>query len=433
MCNILAGLFLVLAALFAFWGQWQQGKHEKMREWFRNKWSVIASSRWFTMPERVIRWVLDTRARIVEKIVDYAANIVNRLDVSGLLIAIAFLGCVTFWLQWGFIGGAISVITILPLAMGATQVIMKVRAVGPLADLIDVILGPKLVRWLYFLWLDAFVGGAAGIWFFWLLRLETVYATLAMILLLPVSWLFIFTPVMFACSVLDETSVYRRSWKVTFFIFFSMGVASSFSITLLALLSGHVVHPDVWVPQTAQMLISNVVCDGFTLVATFWILGWAVSKRGLLRIPKAILLDILVAGLLACCSLYFGLVFTKHGLSVWEVLRVLIGKSPERSGLEFGPYFWAMHTTFIPTVLYLLLIGACWMAKVILTVAAKFTKKALQHEKPCELTAALFGILFALFTALSLTLSSAEDWLQKHKQIEPPAKKVVESNHVGND
>jgi hypothetical protein len=212
-----------------------------------------------------------------------------------------------------------------------------------------------------------------------------------------------------------------------------MGVAGSFSITLIALLLGHAVYPDLWVPQTVQVLIANVVCDGFTLVATLWILGWAVSKRGLFRIPLAIVLDVVIAALLACCSLYFGLVFTEHGLSGWEVLRVLMGKCPEGSGLEFGPYFWAMHTTFIPTVLYLFLIGVCWMGKVILTVAAKFTKRALEHEKPCELTAALFGILFALFTALSLTLGSAEDWLEKQKQIEPPAKRAVESNQIGND
>jgi len=179
------------------------------------------------------------------------------------------------------------------------------------------------------------------------------------------------------------------------------------------------------------MLFVNVVCDGLTLAGTFWILQWAMAKKGLFRIPMAVLVDLLVGGLLACCSLYFGLAFTEHGLSAAEVLYVLVGKAPNGREYELGPCFWAMHTTFIPTALYLMVIGMCWIGKLILAVAAKFTNKALEHEKPLGLTAALCGVFFAIFTALSLALGSAEYWVHRKNQIKPAVKTVVESNEVG--
>lgn len=433
-CNSLAGLFLVLGALCVFWGKWQHGRHEKTREWFRNKWSVIGSSRWLTMPETVICWVLDTRTRIAKKIPDWWNTMFETVWGLAVTVVVVFLAYVAFWHQWGSAGFIIFTIIGLPMLVMTILETLTVSARGPLAHVRQAILKSPVFIGAYGLSFGALLAVGATIWLLWLLRFETIYAVFATILLIPVYWMFILWLVVVVERAWEKASRHALSENAhKLALPFSIAVAASFSVTLLALLLGHAVYPDLWVPKTFQMLISNVLCDGFTLLTTFWILGWAVAKKGLFRIPAAILLDIVVAALLACCSLYFGLVFTEHGLSPVQVLRVLIGKSPDGSGLEFGPYFWAMHTTFIPTLLYLFLIGVCWMAKVVLTVAAKFTKKALEHEKPCELTAALFGILFAVFTALSLTLGSAEDWLDKHKPIEPPVQTVVEPNQVGND
>lgn len=422
MCNIISGLFLVLAALFVFWGKWQQGMHEKMRGWLRNMWSIIGSSRWLTMPERVIRWTCDKKALIVQWLTTRLTNgkrefLITLSIIAGFIILIPSFGN-EITSRWPRI----------------TLVIVGIYALI-LLILIILKFSYNLVFVLTYILCLVFFGSMAIAWLNMVLRLQIAYGSLMMLITVPVYSLILWMILLGFILALSRMQLVTRVQETHFnmSLIFGVGVSASFAFTLLALFLGHKVYPAGWVPLTKQMLISNVICDGFTLVATFWILDWALAKKGTFRIPQAILLDILVATLLACCSLYFGLVLTEHGLSPVQVLRVLIGKSPEGSGLEFGPYFWAMHTTFIPTVIYLLLIGVCWMAKFILTVAGKFTKKALQHEKPCELTAALFGIFVALFTALSWTLGSAEDWLEKGKHIEPPEIRIVEPNQVGND
>jgi len=160
------------------------------------------------------------------------------------------------------------------------------------------------------------------------------------------------------------------------------------------------------------MLLSNVILDGFTLVATVAILSQAVVRPGLLRIPMAVFLDIVVAALLACCSLYFGLMLTSKALSVSEVLNVLLAKSPDGYSLELGPYFWAMHTTFLPTLLYLGLIFAAWLGKALLTPVEWFFGKGQESSNPLKLTSALCGVFMAVFWLLSYATAFMEKFLK---------------------
>ena len=53
----------------------------------------------------------------------------------------------------------------------------------------------------------------------------------------------------------------------------------------------------------------------------------------------AFVADVLLAAVLACASLFFGLVFTSHTLNMNEIINVLFAKSPDGSILELGPFF----------------------------------------------------------------------------------------------
>ena len=94
--------------------------------------------------------------------------------------------------------------------------------------------------------------------------------------------------------------------------------------------------------------------DGLTLFVTLRILVVTVGDAPELRLPVAIVLDLLLAAAFAVLSLWCGLAWTEYELKLGEILLVFKGRSPD--GLELGgsPYFWALHTAFLPTCFYLL-------------------------------------------------------------------------------
>ncbi len=137
------------------------------------------------------------------------------------------------------------------------------------------------------------------------------------------------------------------------------------------------------------MVFANLLFDGLTMVVTFKVLAAAVRRSAFMRIPAFIVLDLVLAGLLAIGSLYFGTVKTVHALPLLNMLHILIGRSPDGSHWQFGPYFWVMHTTFLPTLACLLLILICWFGRALLIPVHRFFGKAAEHEHPLKLTAAL--------------------------------------------
>ena len=52
---------------------------------------------------------------------------------------------------------------------------------------------------------------------------------------------------------------------------------------------------------------------------------------------------------------YYG---TPTPVSWAEAGRVLVGLAAEGGEVRLGPYFWVMHTSFIPTLAFLLVVGA---------------------------------------------------------------------------
>jgi hypothetical protein len=187
----------------------------------------------------------------------------------------------------------------------------------------------------------------------------------------------------------------------------------SFFITAIALFFGFVCSPGAYIPKTIQMFLVNVLCDGITLVLTFVILQGAIDRvigdesseqqkiKRKYPIPAAIVIDIVAAAFLAYLSLYLGLVGSDNALSITETVNVLIGRAPSGGTGELGPYFWAMHTTFIPTAIYLTVIMLAYIGKLIILPVFHVLKKGKELEKPHDLSAAVFAFVAVVFLALA--------------------------------
>jgi hypothetical protein len=183
--------------------------------------------------------------------------------------------------------------------------------------------------------------------------------------------------------------------------FLGFTIALSFTVTMSALIIGYYVSPNSHVPQTMQMMFSNVICDGLTMLFTIILLSKVVSPKASLPIPIAVLLDVFMAVLLACASLYLGLMGSAHSITIRQTVNVLIALSPNGANWELGPYFWAMHTSFLPTLAYLSLILLCWVGRLLVLPIANLFSKGAAIEKPHHLTAGFFLFIAAVFAALA--------------------------------
>ena len=241
---------------------------------------------------------------------------------------------------------------------------------------------------------------------------------ITMLASLPMLWILIISPVI----LLNKMGIIFNDSKKDRLAFISISVSISFSITFLALLIGSIADPDAPVPQTVWMLTTNVLFDGLTMMATYAILSRAIARPGLFRIPLAVIIDGVAAALFACASLYIAMIFTAKQLSITEVINALIARSHDGNKVHLGPYFWVMHTTFIPTVLYLGLILVTWIGKVILIPAEWFFGKGQAHSNPLKLTTGLCGIFVAVLTSIVLIVGELEN---QAKELDKSSKKPV--------
>ena len=129
--------------------------------------------------------------------------------------------------------------------------------------------------------------------------------------------------------------------------------------------------------------------------------------------PIAITLDLLVAAAFAIFSLYFGLLGTGLSLPVVGSFNVLVARDPTGSGPALGPYFWVMHTTFLPTAAYLLVILLYYLGKlVVLPVSSVLARGAIKQE-PHRLTSLTLAFAAALFGAVAAVIEPFQNEVGK--------------------
>jgi hypothetical protein len=177
------------------------------------------------------------------------------------------------------------------------------------------------------------------------------------------------------------------------FLLLSFVLSCSFCLTVLALYLGSLVEINAFLPQTPQMLFSNVVFDGFTVVFTVACLKYMLNASWPLKVPVIVSVDVFFAALFACFSLFFGLFYTGNDLSFSETIKVLCAESVDSDGYFFGPLFFVMHTTFIPTFFYMLLILFLWLVKGALVPVNFFFNKGIKSGDPLLFVSLIFGVL----------------------------------------
>jgi len=191
---------------------------------------------------------------------------------------------------------------------------------------------------------------------------------------------------------------------------FGMSVGISLSLTLAALFLGNLAEPASGIHQTGRLLLSNAIFDGLTVVTTLVILEKAAGVHKLWSIPLAVLFDICFAAGFAIASLWFG----ANRLNLYQIAWLLIAHSTDGSRWSIGPYFWSMHTTFLPTFLYLGLVLVCWIGKSMLAPTKWFLNRSQQKEiNPLNMTARLLALVGAGF-GTGAYLVSLVDTLLKH-------------------
>lgn len=191
----------------------------------------------------------------------------------------------------------------------------------------------------------------------------------------------------------------------------------SFVLSSTSMMIGQLLVPidESMIPLTVPMLFFNAIADGLTVIITIHILTKIISYKriSLFKIILFIILDIILAAILSVIAIMAGSLFENRGpIDFINAIELLSAYSFEHKEfrIDSGPYFFLIHTTFIPTIIYLIGILTLYFIKgVIYTPFLFFMKTVSENEQPLNLLALAIKVLarvFALIAALILLYNS---------------------------
>lgn len=400
--NIFYGFASFCGLLFLYFRMrdaFQQKKdREATQQWYEKAWLAMDLFGIKQLPQKVIRWVIDKEKRLMDGLEERSDKIFNFiLDHENdflFPILIIIYSLISFLCMYFLHGLEWWIIIYAFLALILSCLILVDGFVNRL-DMSDY---PLLDGFGKYSVVVLFVIGLWSILEF-ITKINVLVGAFSLVFLIPVIGWVIKAIIRLILVSLEDEFLINDSESYMLLETFGFAASISFSITMFALFTGSKVAPDSSIPQTAQLLILNVLFDGFTLVATLSLLKWSIKEKPEIRIPIAIIGDVLIAALFACCSLYFGLLKSEFSLTFMETVNILIARSPAGNTWDLGPYFWAMHTTFIPTLLYLFFILLTLIGKYFTLPFMKLIKGASGAEKPHYATATTFGFIGAVFAA----------------------------------
>ncbi len=411
-CLAIAASAGIFAAWFELRDRWQtEDDRQRTRTYYRKIWQTIQQTGLLLLPEKAITEFLTAKTAFVAKARGLLDSLPDWLFIT-LIFTAPVVGFVAGWLASGRILALVLGVplTVFPLLYFLLETNMITPSENTTID--SVIITVFCLCWL-----------ATGLALLKVvLDLNIVLATLVMIVFFPVYALFIGIPLVGLADNAGRSQESKANWFV-----FGMTLAVSFSLTLIALLLGNVADSTCWVPKTMQMLGSNVIFDGLTVLATIMILTLAVPPQRRIPIPLAICLDVAVAAVFAWASLYCGVAFTDRHLSIIETARVLVALSPDGGRFEIGPYFWAMHTTFIPTLLYLILITLCWVGKLLVLPVASILSRGAVVERPHRLTAGVFLFIATVFGVIGKGIDRKIDSTPSRQEKKTVSRQTLDS------
>jgi len=162
---------------------------------------------------------------------------------------------------------------------------------------------------------------------------------------------------------------------------------------------------------TPQILLVNTMFDALTIGVTLSLMKW-VSWAGFrpvvsswsIRLLFAAPLDLAMAAAFSIASIYFSLLGTEFEISPNEAAELLIPNISGNYISGLGPEFWIMHTTFIPTLIYLLVLmsGAILYILFIAALQGLVSEDPNEIREPLKVLSALFMVYAASFEFLAL-------------------------------
>lgn len=113
-------------------------------------------------------------------------------------------------------------------------------------------------------------------------------------------------------------------------------------------------------------------------------------------------LCIVIGSLLAGASVWIGV----RSLSMVETARIFGARSRDGAHWEFGPYFWVMHSTFLPLLFLIALLLLGWSGKLMIMGLEKYFGRA-QHEdvSGLNMTSRYLGVVSVLSALVAGVLS----------------------------
>jgi hypothetical protein len=182
---------------------------------------------------------------------------------------------------------------------------------------------------------------------------------------------------------------------------YALAISISGALTAVAFLVGSLMEPGSLAPRTKQFFSINAICDIGTTVLFYRNLQAHASNQ--IGAAATVIKSITQAGMLALIAAYVGTIATPVSLRITDTLWTFVGRSVGDTRWEFGPTFWAIHTTFLPVFGILVGLMACSLVKSGMLLSRRLLGRALlQHNDPINATAGVLAFLGAIFAVVSL-------------------------------
>tara|TARA_R110000868_G_scaffold298100_1_gene558353 strand:- start:2009 stop:3436 length:1428 start_codon:yes stop_codon:yes gene_type:complete len=199
----------------------------------------------------------------------------------------------------------------------------------------------------------------------------------------------------------------------TVFNTMQIGFLLSTILTVAGLSLGRHFDPESQLSLTPQILMVNTIFDALTIGVTLGLMQWvsygSFAGSWSVRLVLAAPFDLVVAAVFSVLSLYLSLAGTDNAVGLSEAVDLLIPDVDGQNIFGLGPEFWIMHTTFIPTCIYLLVLatGAIVYLLFISLLAQVVSENPEEITNPFQGLAAVFGLYAVAGEIVAFTTT---DW-----------------------
>lgn len=145
----------------------------------------------------------------------------------------------------------------------------------------------------------------------------------------------------------------------------------------------------------------NILLDALTIIATIFIFKIAIKRKNHLIHLFLISVDLFLA---ASLSFIFAIIVLNMQSVEYDykmIVNYLFGRSKDGNSWYLWEYFWSMHSTFIPTLVFLLILLISIVSKIVILPISRLWTKTSIVENPHKLTGNLCFFFAAFCTVLS--------------------------------